>query len=465
MMLPLQIYVLFSIFTIGTAFNSELAGKSFRTVVRSHGIKLDMVDINLFGPKKFFSAVASTAVALSLITIPGSSAFATEPSLLPEVWSLVNENFVDSTYNGNDWNQIKEEYTKKLNSGNEQELTKKMLSKLGDKYTRLIDKKYFESLWKYDAIGIGLIFQSFPGSPMLVSAPPIDGSSSQAAGFKKGDFIYEINGRPTEKMTAMDVLDMMSNDDNDIVSLTYSHGNNDEKKQIELKRSKQKAVNPVSYFSQKMPDGKTAGYIRLKEFNSDAVSELKNAISSLENEEGVDEYVLDLRGNTGGGFQFALNIGGLFMDNKPMVTALGKLDDKSVFKSSYPSGVVTNKPLVLWVDGLSASASEVLAGGLHDNCRAVLVGAKTFGKGKIQAVFGLADGEGLTLTVAQYITPRGTVIQSKGLQPDIPLPTVSPYLKLIVDPVLSKPDISTIDFAKAKSILNMCVRENNNNEI
>ena len=120
-----------------------------------------------------------------------------------------------------------------------------------------------------------------------------------------------------------------------------------------------------------------------------SVPELKDALVEL-NGKNIDELLLDLRGNTGGGFQFALNIGGMFMDNKEMVTALGRGDEKSIFKSSYPEGVLFNKPLVLLTDGLSASASEVLAGGLHDNCRAVLTGGTTFGKGKIQAVFGLA---------------------------------------------------------------------------
>jgi len=255
----------------------------------------------------------------------------------------------------------------------------------------------------------------------------------------------------------MDVLDMMSNDESDTVSVVFTHGEQsaDSRNEITLKRSKQKATNPVSYFTQTLSDGSVAGYVRLREFNSEAVSELRIALEQLE-AAGAQEYVLDLRGNTGGGFQFALNIGGLFMADKPMVTALGKQGDRMVFKSSYPSGVVTDKPLVLWVDGHSASASEVLAGGLRDNCRAALVGSRTFGKGKIQAVFGLSDGEGLTLTVAQYLTPRGSVIQARGLEPDVPLDALSPYVKMLVDPLLGRPDVGKIDFASASNALRVC---------
>ena len=378
-----------------------------------------------------------------------------------EVWSVINENFVDKTYNGNDWNNVKKEYTEKLNQGgNERELTKKMVGLLGDKYTRLLDKEYFESIWKYDAIGVGLLFQSDPkvSNQMLVASPPLSGSSSFKAGLKKGDFIYTINGVTTEKMSAMQLLDMMSNDEQPTVKLEYSHTDSDgkpigEKQSVVLVRSTEKAVNPVKFASQKLKNGKSAGYIRLGEFNAQAVPGVKAALTDL-NSKNVDEIVLDLRGNTGGGFQFALNIGGMFMDNKDMVTALGRGEEKSVFKSSYPEGVLFTKPLILLTDGLSASASEVLAGGLHDNCRATLTGATTFGKGKIQAVFGLANGEGLTMTVAQYVTPRGTIIQSKGLPPDLPIATMNPYLALIA----GKQDLNleNIEFDKSEDIIKMC---------
>jgi len=420
--------------------------------------------------QRFTRRVIANVISISLICNPfAPPSFASDKSLFDEVWKIVDENYVDPSFNGIDWREIKEDYSKKISSGaDELELTKKMLSKLGDKYSRILDKQYFESLWKYDAIGIGLIFQSTPGAPMVVSAPPISGSSSEKAGLHKNDVIYAINGKSTDTMTAMDVLDMMSNDDSDTVKIVYSHSSSsptpstqdavsstDPRTEITLKRSKQKAVNPVSSFTQSLSDGTLVGYIRLKEFNNEAAAETSKAIARLERE-GVQEYVLDLRGNTGGGFQFALNIGGLFLHDKPMVTAQGKQQDSMVFRSSYPSGVVTEKPLVLWVDGLSASASEVLASGLRDNCRAVLAGTRTFGKGKIQAVFGLSNGGGLTLTVAQYITPKGSIIQSKGIEPDLPISSISPYVKYFVDPLLSKPDVSVIDFTKAKSILDTC---------
>ena len=219
-----------------------------------------------------------------------------------------------------------------------------------------------------------------------ISSAPLSGSSGEKAGLMKGDVVYSINGKSTEGLNAMAALDMLSNDDSDLLTLEYSRDGS-EKKIVKLARSKPTIENPVSYAVKETKNGKRLGYIKLRDFNVNAVPEMKTAITTLDKSK-VDAIVLDLRGNTGGGFQFALNIGGMFLDNKDMVTAVSRNDERNVFKSSYQDGVLTQLPLVLWLDELSASASEVLAGGLHDNCRALLVGSNSFGKGKIQAVFG-----------------------------------------------------------------------------
>lgn len=362
--------------------------------------------------------------------------------LFNEVWNIVNTNYYDSTYNNNNWDTIRKDNIKLLLNGNDEEkVTQKMLSVLGDKYSRLLSKQLYESLWKYDAIGVGLLFQSEPGKNMYVSAPPISGSTGAKADIRKGDIIYTINGISTDGMTAIDLLDQMSNDNTDIIIIDIGRideiTKNVNRKSITLKRSKQSAQNPVKYFTKRLNDGKLAGYIKLSEFNSESVPELKKAILDL-NKQNIDELALDLRGNTGGGFQFALNIGGMFMKDKLMVVAVGKNEnDRSIFKTSYPDGVIYTKPLVLITDGLSASASEVLVAGLRDNCRAAVVGEKTFGKGKIQGVFGLANGEGLTLTVAQYVSPLGTIIQSKGVTPDLSMTVLNPYLNALTGNVYS----------------------------
>ena len=230
---------------------------------------------------------------------------------------------------------------------------------------------------------------------------------------------------------------------------------------------------------EKLPDGKLAGYIRLADFNAEAVPRLQAALAEL-NRAGAQEVVLDLRGNTGGGFQFALNIGGMFMRDKVMATATGRDSATTTFRTSFQpakaeqGGVLYRGPLVLLTDALSASASEVLTAGLRDNCRAVVAGQRTFGKGKIQAVFGLSDGEGLTMTVAQYLTPKGTAIQGRGIEPDLPLPTLNPYLRALgatavplLGPVAQQlthsqqvRDLRSVDFEAAEKIIRRtCTQE------
>lgn len=396
--------------------------------------------------------VATCLIPLSLtLQTPAQAASSGKFPLFNEVWSLVNENYIEPV---SDWDAVYQDSIQKLESGaDEILLTKKVLKRLGDKYTRILDKSFYESLWKYDAIGVGLLFQSDPNKPLTVASPPISGSSGEKAGIKKGDSVYAINGKNTNGMTAIQVLDMMSNDKSPTVTLELS-SSDEAHRTITLERSTEKAKNPVSYSIETLRDGTKVGYVNLGDFNAEAVPGLREALLKIR--DSVNAIVLDIRGNTGGGFQFALNIGGMFMEDREMATARGKDANVNVFKTSYPEGVITNKPLVILVDGLSASASEVLAGGLHDNCRAVIAGSKTFGKGKIQAVFGLQDGEGLTMTVAQYVTPKGSIIQAKGIEPDIPLETSNPLIAHVIG-AFSKPDLNKIDFQRVEEISRSCL--------
>jgi carboxyl-terminal processing protease len=457
--------------------------KKARTFIASALMGFSVV----MGPVPFPSLLTHTGSSTVAVAVDKDFSVAKYP-LFEEVWDSLSENYFDDTYNGQDWGKLKKETLSKLDSGgDEHAVLKKLLASLGDKYTRLVDKKAFEALFKYDAIGVGLLFQSDPGLPLRVSGPPTAGSSSEKVGMKKGDLILTLNGKSTETMTAMSVLDMMSNDESSTITLEYvrpATNNGDGgaaldtyekaakapgKKSVTLKRSSiEKATNPITYSTQRIASAaaggeeKLAGYIKFADFNAEAVPHLRDAIEALENQ-GVDEYLLDLRGNTGGGFQFALNVGGMFLPtDSPMVTAKGKAGDSTLFKTSYPEGVLTKKPLVILTDGLSASASEVLTGGLRDNCRAVTAGSTTFGKGKIQAVFGLANGEGLVMTVAQYVTPKGSVIQSRGIAPDLDsapgLSNTNPYLNLVMSQagVAGAPDLSTIDFMRAAELVSAC---------
>jgi carboxyl-terminal processing protease len=482
--------LLILLWTLLCGSGASLKPKFFKSVVKSSAQAL-VIPLTLLSnqPSLPFLSQSHNSIshAANIVdtTVVSRGDKSVKYKLFEEVWNLVNENYVDDTYNNQDWQLEKTKYLNNLDAGaDEHAIIKKMLASLGDKYSRLMDKQSYENLYKYDAIGIGLLFTSDPGMPLRVAGPPISGSSSEKAGLKQNDFIISIDKETTEGMSAMTVLDNFSNDNKDQVVLEYlrlvsndaeraaglvtmeditTSGKIDYSKcrkfaqAVTLARTKQNtAQNPVSYSTQRLDADKSmAGYIRFSDFNSEALTNLRKALLTL-NEQNIDELVLDIRGNTGGAFQFALNIGGMFMDNKPMVTAAGRTGDRSYFRTSYPQGVLyKDKPLVIITDALSASASEVLTGGLRDNCRAVTTGGNTFGKGKIQAVFGLTNGEGLVMTVAQYVTPKGQIIQSKGIAPDLQKgPSGNAYMNLATGS--PKPDLNTIDFEMAKKIIKTC---------
>merc|ERR1712160_121939 len=150
--------------------------------------------------------------------------------------------------------------------------------------------------------------------------------------------------------------------------------------------------------------------------NSLLQGKLEEALKILESQ-GANAYVLDLRSNPGGAFQSAVEIASMFVDNKLAVTVLDRNAVKSAFGTTAGKVIVDETdPITIWLDNRSASATEVFAGAMHDQCRAVVMGStNSFGKGLIQAVYGLQNGGGLVLTVARYITPSGLDIQGTGI--------------------------------------------------
>jgi len=164
-------------------------------------------------------------------------------------------------------------------------------------------------------------------------------------------------------------------------------------------------------------DGRKTGYIKLSEFSAEVKPRMREALAELQ-AAGASRLVLDLRGNGGGVLDGAIGIAGLFADH-PLVLYVTDANGgrQPLYSREDP---VEKRPLEVWVDASTASSAEVLASALHDNCRAKLVGAKTFGKGVIQGVFGLSNGGALVETVASYATPAGNEINKLGVAPDEP---------------------------------------------
>jgi carboxyl-terminal processing protease len=427
----------------------------------------------LLSPMQLDSTVAWAAIPpqrqqqqeeSSLLVAPGVDK-RQEKSVVEEVWGLVNKYYIDRTFNGNDWTQVHKKYAAmEIGADNDKsmELAKEMVQLLGDKYSRMLDQEKYAAIQKYDLIGVGVSLMPNAQKKIIVGGPPIENSPAAKAGLRPGDFVTAINGLSTDNRNAFDIIDQISENPT-AKTVTFSimrQGENDlagEGMSFDVTMERLNAMeikDPIQYkISETRPDGTVVGYIRLSEFNSLVKGRLNDALADLKSQ-GANAFVLDLRMNGGGAFQSAVEVSSFFLDNRVATYVVDSNQVELPFRTSSGRLLIDNKdPLAIWIDGMSASASEVLAGSLHDNCRAVTMGSQSFGKGLIQAVYGLENGSGLVLTVARYVTPRGTDIQGVGITPDIKGNVPPPPLI----PVLST-DTSKVDFKEISKRLDpsMC---------
>ena len=209
-------------------------------------------------------------------------------------------------------------------------------------------------------------------------------------------------------------------------------------------------IHPVRYNTQVSPEG-DIGYIRLTQFSSNAASEMSEAIEDLETQE-VSGYILDLRSNPGGLLYSSIDIARMWLDEGGIVSTVNR--QGVVDEEEANNRALTDKPLVVIVDGGSASASEILSGALQDNQRAVIVGTQTFGKGLVQSVRSLADGSGVAVTVAKYLTPDGRDINENGIAPDVEIDISEEQGELLAEDRTLIGTEADPQFAEALKILN-----------
>lgn len=337
--------------------------------------------------------------------------------LIDEVWQLVNRTYVDGTFNQVDWQAVRTEYLDRSYTNPEQayEAIREMLEKLNDPYTRFMDPDEFRNMQidtSGELTGVGIQLSQDEETKELVVVSPIEDSPAFAAGVLAKDKIVEIDGQSTEGMDINDAVKMIRGPVGTEVKLTVMRG--DRRLEFEIRREKIE-LHPVRY-SKRDAQNETIGYIRLTQFNGNAAVEMKEAIEDLE-AQNVDGYVLDLRSNPGGLLFSSVEIARMWLEKGTIVSTVDRNGESDRQRANGKA--MTDKPLVVMVDGGSASASEILSGALQDNDRAVLVGTKTFGKGLVQSVRSLGDGSGLAVTIAKYLTPSGRDINKLGIEPDI----------------------------------------------
>ena len=274
---------------------------------------------------------------------------------------------------------------------------------------------------------------------------PIEDSPASAAGIVAQDEILKVDGQSTEGMDINEVVSLIRGPVDTEVTLTIGRG--DSVLEVPVKRARIE-IHPVrfSYRGSELDGG--VGYIRLNQFSGNAATEMKDAIQKLD-KQNVAGYILDLRLNPGGLLYSSAEIARMWMNKGTIVSTINRSGE--VDRLTASKGQLTDKPLVVLVDKGSASASEILAGALQDNDRAVIVGTQTFGKGLVQSVHPLQDGSGLAVTVARYHTPNGRDINKTGIEPDIIVELTEEQVES-----LKREDIGTpVDpqYAKALSVL------------
>ncbi|WP_017316703.1 carboxyl-terminal processing protease CtpB [Mastigocladopsis repens] len=336
------------------------------------------------------------------------------------VWQLVNREYVDGSFNKQDWLAVRQSLLSKDYTSQQEAYTaiRQALEKLGDPYTRFMDPKQYEALTNQtsgEVSGIGIRMELNEQTKKLTVIEAIENSPALKAGIRSGDWIVAIDGKPTSQMKAEDASNLIRGRAG--TKLTLRLGRNGQSA-FDVNLTRASIEVPTVRYSLKQEGNRRVGYIRLREFSAHAGTQMRRAIRDL-NAKQVDGFVLDLRSNPGGLLQASIEIARMWMDNGAIVKTVDRKGGSEETKANHTA--LTKRPVVVLVDNNSASASEILTGALKDNNRAVVVGSQTFGKALVQSVHELADGSGVAITIAHYYTPKGTDINHKGIAPDIKL--------------------------------------------
>ena len=277
--------------------------------------------------------------------------------------------------------------------------------------------------------GLGLEITMKDG--ILTVVAPIEDTPAFKAGILASDQIIKIDGELTKTLTLMDSVKKMRGPKGTQVTITIMREGFTKPRDFTLTRD----VIPVRSVRYELLD-KQYGYIRMSQFQEKTDGEFGRAMKALEEESkgGLKGLILDLRNNPGGLLDQAVKISDHFIDSGIIVSIEGRKEDQKQKFPAHAQGTLPRFPLVVLVNGGSASASEIVAGAVQDHHRGIILGTQTFGKGSVQTIFPLKDGAGLRLTTARYFTPSGRSIQAKGITPDITVKLTRPEEEKEVTP-------------------------------
>lgn len=283
-----------------------------------------------------------------------------------------------------------------------------------DPHSAYLDKAAFSRLQdssegRFGGVGIELGLRD----GRLVVVTPIDGTPASKAGLEPGDTIVSIDGTPADNLTLQDASDLIRGDPGSELDITVIHRTDQAPRTVTLVRD-DLATRSVSH------DWLAPGYglLRISQFQQPTARQARQAIAEMKKKDLLG-LVLDLRNNPGGLLQSAVDVADLFLNEGLVVSTEGRMANAQVSFQASADTPAHEVPLVVLINRGSASAAEIVAGALQDQRRAVLIGSSTFGKGSVQQVIPLGNGEGLKLTTALYFTPSGRSIQAQGVEPDV----------------------------------------------
>ena len=284
-----------------------------------------------------------------------------------------------------------------------------------------------ETKGRFEGLGIEIAMKD----GVLIVVSPIEDTPAFKAGILAGDQILKIEGEPTKNLTLMDSVKRLRGPKGTKVTITIMREGFTKPRDFTLVRD----VIPVRSVRHELLE-KHYGYIRVSQFQEKTDSEFETAVKALEEESKGSLWglILDLRNNPGGLLDQAVKVADRFIDSGLIVSMDGRKEDQKMKFYAHPEGTLTRYPLVVIVNGGSASGAEIVAGAIQDQHRGILIGTQTFGKGSVQTIFPLPDGSGLRLTTARYYTPSGRSIQAKGIVPDIIVKPSTPEEEKVAPP-------------------------------
>ncbi len=296
-----------------------------------------------------------------------------------------------------------------------------MLAGLDPHSAYLVSEEYQElkegTTGQFGGLGIEVTMEN--GFIKVVS--PIDDTPAQRAGIKTGDLIIRLDDQPVKGMSLADAVKTMRGEPGSKIELTVVREGAD----APLKMTLVRAVIKVQSVKSRILE-KDYGYMRISSFQSGTGESLKEALATLKKDNGqkLKGLVLDLRNNPGGVLNAAVDVSDAFLKSGLIVYTEGRIENSEMRFNATPDDLIDGAPMVVLINAGSASASEIVAGALQDQKRAVIMGEKSFGKGSVQTILPTSNGSAVKLTTARYYTPSGRSIQAEGIEPDIALANV-----------------------------------------